>query len=209
MLIYLVNTGPEISFAVGVLSRFMHNPPVPHLQAIKHVLCYVKASRIHKTDQGPIYLLCDNPSTLKSACNLVCHGKLKHIEMWLHYIRENMLTRIVDLFYISTQDQIADIFTKVLEKNKFTNLRNEMGIKKSEFIICIPCFLYCTKLLVNITPKSRYLPLTIQPSTVYLRTTLMSNSVETWAITIIHQGNRLLRQLPSASPSPIGIRIHE
>lgn len=150
--------------------------------------------------------------------------------MWLHYIRENMLTRIVDLFYISTQDQIADIFTKVLEKNKFTNLRNEMGIKKSEFMICIPvgrnrsctwssenldpqhktqCFLYCTKLLVNITPKSRYLPLTIQPSTVYLRTTLMSNSVETWAITIIHQGNRLLRQLPSASPSPIGIRIHE
>nr|PNR53035.1 hypothetical protein PHYPA_009410 [Physcomitrium patens] len=38
-------------------------------------------------------------------------------------MRENVLTRIVDLFYISTHDQIADIFTKAKKKNKFVKLR--------------------------------------------------------------------------------------
>lgn len=50
------------------------------------------------------------------------------MEIWLHYIRENVLVEIVDLFYIPTQDQVAEILTKALEKRRFTKLRTELGI---------------------------------------------------------------------------------
>lgn len=42
MLIYLVNTKLEILFSIGVLSKFMHSPRVPHLHAANQILKYVK-----------------------------------------------------------------------------------------------------------------------------------------------------------------------
>ncbi|KAL0458661.1 UNVERIFIED_CONTAM: Retrovirus-related Pol polyprotein from transposon RE1 [Sesamum latifolium] len=41
-LIYLTLTRPDISFAVGVMSRYMQNPKKPHLQAVRRILRYVK-----------------------------------------------------------------------------------------------------------------------------------------------------------------------
>ena len=44
MLIYLVNTRPEILFVTGVLSRFMHDPRVPHMEAATQVLRYIRGT---------------------------------------------------------------------------------------------------------------------------------------------------------------------
>jgi hypothetical protein len=43
---YLVHTRPDISFAVGYVSRFMANPTMEHMNAVKHLLCYV-AGTLH------------------------------------------------------------------------------------------------------------------------------------------------------------------
>ncbi|KAI3816802.1 hypothetical protein L1987_16507 [Smallanthus sonchifolius] len=43
-LIYLTLTRPDISFAVGIMSRFMQNPKKPHLIAVRRILKYVKAT---------------------------------------------------------------------------------------------------------------------------------------------------------------------
>ncbi|KAK8951433.1 hypothetical protein KSP39_PZI003591 [Platanthera zijinensis] len=50
-LIYLTVTRPDISFAVGVVSRFMHAPRVSHLQAVERILRYLKAA----PGQGLVY----------------------------------------------------------------------------------------------------------------------------------------------------------
>ncbi|GKB16092.1 zinc finger, CCHC-type containing protein [Tanacetum coccineum] len=41
---YLTHTRPDISFAVGIVSRFMEKPTVKHLQAVKRILRYVKGT---------------------------------------------------------------------------------------------------------------------------------------------------------------------
>ena len=40
-LIYLTQTRPNITFSVGVVSRFMHSPSKHHLGAVKRILCYI------------------------------------------------------------------------------------------------------------------------------------------------------------------------
>ncbi|GJW14728.1 zinc finger, CCHC-type containing protein [Tanacetum coccineum] len=44
---YLTHTRPDISFAVGVVSRFMEKPTEQHLQAVKGILRYVKGTLDH------------------------------------------------------------------------------------------------------------------------------------------------------------------
>ena len=44
-LIYLSRTRPDISYAVCVLSQFMHDPRKPHMDAMEHVLRYLKSAR--------------------------------------------------------------------------------------------------------------------------------------------------------------------
>nr|XP_048324835.1 wall-associated receptor kinase 5-like [Ziziphus jujuba var. spinosa] len=43
-LIYLTLTRPDISFAVGVVSRYMQSPKKPHLEAVRRILRYVKGT---------------------------------------------------------------------------------------------------------------------------------------------------------------------
>ncbi|GJY14422.1 integrase [Tanacetum coccineum] len=59
---------------------------------------------------------CDNESTIKLASNPVFHARTKHIEVRHHYIREKVLDQEIELKGILTERQVADIFTKALEK---------------------------------------------------------------------------------------------
>ncbi|KAL0433338.1 UNVERIFIED_CONTAM: Retrovirus-related Pol polyprotein from transposon TNT 1-94 [Sesamum latifolium] len=82
---------------------------------------------LHKVDY-PVQIRCDNESTIKLASNPVFHGRTKHIEIRHHYIREKVLEQEIELKSISTNEQVADIFTKALGKSKFEYYRIALGI---------------------------------------------------------------------------------
>ena len=77
-------------------------------------------------------LLCDNQSAIKIGHNPVQHNKTKHIEIRHHFIREHIARGDIDLFYVGTKDQLADIFTKPLDEAKFKELRHELNIIDSK-----------------------------------------------------------------------------
>jgi hypothetical protein len=53
-LMYLaLTTRPDITYAARVLARFNSNPGLPHWQAVKHVLCYLKGTLDHKLTYRP------------------------------------------------------------------------------------------------------------------------------------------------------------
>jgi hypothetical protein len=76
-------------------------------------------------------LRCDNLSALALASNPVCHARTKHIEVDYHFIREKVLNRDVLLKFISTGDQIADIFTKGLSSARFLFLKSKLMVLSS------------------------------------------------------------------------------
>jgi hypothetical protein len=65
----------------------------------------------------------DNISALALATNPVYHARTKHIEVDYHFIREKVLNQDVIIKFISTDDQIADVFTKGLGSTCFLSLR--------------------------------------------------------------------------------------
>ena len=67
----------------------------------------------------PTTIHCDNQSCVNLSENLVFHDKSKHIEIKYHYIRDMVQIKIVQMKYLSTHEQIADIFTKTLSKTNF------------------------------------------------------------------------------------------
>jgi hypothetical protein len=72
-------------------------------------------------------LLCDNESAVKLTNNLVQHSRTKHIDVGHHFIRDHQQNGDICIESIGTDDQLADIFAKPLEK-RFCKLRNELNI---------------------------------------------------------------------------------
>eukprot|EP00253_Pinus_taeda_P010966 PITA_10966 len=73
--------------------------------------------------QHPTTLWCDNQSAIKLCKGLVQHQYNKHIELHMHFIRKLIHDHVLEVQYCSTNDQVADIYTKALTEAKFTKLR--------------------------------------------------------------------------------------
>ena len=80
--------------------------------------------------ESATHILCDNKSAIAMSKNPVCHGKSKHIALKHHYIRGAVEDKEVDVVYCKTEDQVADIFTKALPKDRFIYLRELLGVKQ-------------------------------------------------------------------------------
>jgi hypothetical protein len=74
------------------------------------------------------HLWCDNIEALAIASNPVYHARTKHSEVDYHFIHENVLNDDISIKYISTHDQLADIFTKVLSSARFMFLRDKLMV---------------------------------------------------------------------------------
>eukprot|EP00253_Pinus_taeda_P004507 PITA_04507 len=83
---------------------------------------------MHVSQTGPTSLFCDNQRVLKLAKNLVFHERTKHVETHCHYIRQLVEDGSVQLRYVPTTEQLADIFTKPLDPDKFVKFRGSIGV---------------------------------------------------------------------------------
>ena len=81
-------------------------------------------------------LLCDNESAIKMADNPVEHSRTKHIAIRYHFLRDHQQKGDIEISYINTKDQLADIFTKPLDEQSFNKLRHELNILDSRNFFC-------------------------------------------------------------------------
>jgi hypothetical protein len=73
-------------------------------------------------------LMCVNTSVISVAKNLVFHKKMRHIERRHHFLRDHVEKRDIEMRYIDTERQFADIFIKPLDSSRFADLPGEIGV---------------------------------------------------------------------------------
>jgi hypothetical protein len=79
-----------------------------------------------------VVIYCDNLNSIQLARNSVFHARTKHIEVHYHFISEKVLAGEIDFMYVSTKDQVTDIFTKVLGVEKHRQFRNMLRVMELE-----------------------------------------------------------------------------
>lgn len=117
---------------------------------LKHLLEELKFCEL-----GHMELKCDNQSTLHLSSNPIFHERTKHIEVDCHFIREKILSDIIKTSSISSNDQLADIFTKPLQGPRIDWICNKLDaydiyapawggvVDYSLFIMVDLVFLFC------------------------------------------------------------------
>ncbi|GKD19683.1 hypothetical protein Tco_1208841 [Tanacetum coccineum] len=73
-------------------------------------------------------IFCENTSAIAISNNPVLHSRTKHIDIIYHFIRDHILKGDIELHFIPTEYQLADIFTKPLDEPTFTRLKSELGM---------------------------------------------------------------------------------
>ncbi|GKB28357.1 hypothetical protein Tco_0867758 [Tanacetum coccineum] len=146
-LMYLTTSRPDIQFSTCLYARYQANPKESNLIAVKRIFRYLIAMSLAEaeyvvvvgccanilwmksqlTDYDIIYekvsIFCDNTSAIAISNNPVMHLRTKHID-----IRDHILKGDIELHFIPTQYQLADIFTKPLDVRTFKILIVELGM---------------------------------------------------------------------------------
>ncbi|GJV41648.1 retrovirus-related pol polyprotein from transposon TNT 1-94, partial [Tanacetum coccineum] len=89
--------------------------------------------RSQLTDYGfgfnKIPMYCDNKSAIALCCNNVQHSRSKHIDIRFHFIKEHVENGVIELYFVNTEYQLADIFTKALGRERIEFLSNKLGMR--------------------------------------------------------------------------------
>ncbi|GJV31614.1 retrovirus-related pol polyprotein from transposon TNT 1-94 [Tanacetum coccineum] len=118
-LMYLTSSRPDLNYDVCLCAQYQAKPTENHLQAI------------------PLY--CNNKSAIALCCNNVQHSRAKHIDIRYHFIKDQAENGIMELYFVWTEYQLADIFTKPLPRERFNFLIDKLGMRSMspEMLKCL------------------------------------------------------------------------
>ena len=103
-----------------------------------------------KLSKVPLY--CDNTSAINLTRNPIQHSKTKHIEIRHHFICDRVQKEDCEIQFVKTENQLADLFTKPLTRDRFSKLRTGLVIldMKNIFLCVFGMLILCIQALISL-----------------------------------------------------------
>ncbi|GJT24815.1 hypothetical protein Tco_0894752 [Tanacetum coccineum] len=127
-LMYLTISRLNIQFSTYLCARYQANPKESHLIAGKRIFRKSTLGDCQFLGGKLVPTFCDNTSAIAISNNPVLHSRTKHVDIRYHFIRDHILKEDIELHFIPTQYQLADIFTKPLDEPTIKRLIVELGM---------------------------------------------------------------------------------
>nr|GEW72540.1 hypothetical protein [Tanacetum cinerariifolium] len=125
-LMYVTSSRPDIMFATSE-SEYV---------TVSGCCAQVLWMRTQLTDYGFIYdkvpIYCDSKSAIAISCNPVQHTRTKHIDVRYHFVKVHVEKGTIELYFVGTEFQLADVFTKSLPEARFKFLVEKLGMMSRE-----------------------------------------------------------------------------
>ncbi|GJR66764.1 hypothetical protein Tco_0012829 [Tanacetum coccineum] len=154
-LLYLKASRPDLQFAIYMCARtsgslqFLGDRLVswsskrqksvvisstePEYIAMSGCCAQILWMRSQLTDYGLVFnkipMYCDNKSPIALSCNNVQHSRSKYIDIRFHFIKEHVENGVIELYFVNTEYQLTDIFTKSLAIERIEFLINKLGMR--------------------------------------------------------------------------------
>nr|GEW08343.1 retrovirus-related Pol polyprotein from transposon TNT 1-94 [Tanacetum cinerariifolium] len=104
--------------------------------AVSSCCAQVLWMRTQITDYGFFYekvpIYCDSKSAIAISCNPVQHTHTKQIDVRYHFIKDHVEKGTIELYFVGTEYQLADLFTKSLPEARFKFLVEKLGMMSRE-----------------------------------------------------------------------------
>nr|GEY98893.1 retrotransposon protein, putative, unclassified [Tanacetum cinerariifolium] len=135
-LLYLTASRPDLQFAICMCARqksvAISNTEAEYI-ALSGCCAQILWMRSQLLDYGLVFnkipIYCDNKSAIALCCNNVQHSRLKHIDIRYHFIKEQVENGVIKLYFVNTEYQLADLFTKALGRDRIEFLTNKLGMR--------------------------------------------------------------------------------
>ena len=99
-------------------------------QSVKELIWLKRLTTEMRLNCEPTTLFMDNQSAIRLVKNPEFHKRTKHIDVMYHFIREKFRGGFFELSYVPTENQVADIFTKVLGSEKLQHFWAILGVQE-------------------------------------------------------------------------------
>nr|GEX12660.1 hypothetical protein [Tanacetum cinerariifolium] len=135
-LLYLTASRPDLQFAICMCARqksaAISSTKAKYI-ALSRCCAQILWMRSQLLDYGlgfnKIPMYCDNKSAIALCCNNVQHSRSKHIDIRYHFIKEQVENGVIILYFVNTEYQLADLFTKALGRDRIEFLINKLGMR--------------------------------------------------------------------------------
>ena len=88
-------------------------------------------SDLHFSSDPMTILWCDNLGATYLSVNPIFHARTKHVEVDYHFVHDRVAKKEIAVWFISSQDQLADVLTKPLPHASFTYFRSKLHVDSS------------------------------------------------------------------------------